>query len=485
MNILLVEDEVIPAMDLKKRLSDYGYTVSGHAVTGEQAVSLAESLDVDLILMDIKLKGDMDGVEAARIIREKAEVPIIFLTAYSDKNTLQRSMSIAPHGYVLKPVNDRDLFATLESALVRNRLEKDLRRRISLENVFARVASLAAAADSLDEFLAESLEVFGETLSVSRSYFLAVDRKKKEIINSHEWCAPGIPSVMDIVNGQPAREGAYFYDRMFLGEYLALSDTELLEDPEARDTLRRQDIKALLLFPILSGKELLGIIGFDECRSPRDWQPDELRALETMVHLAKGLFLRIRSEAGIRRQLVLNNMLSDFTGKLIDALPNQMDRVVQEALEAAGNYFHAERAYVSCFLEEGRFYNNTHEWCAEGIEPQKDFLQHVDTHTLSYFYNRLMKNEIFVFEDVDDLPDNARAEKESFKRQSIRSIIIYPAFIRGVLRGFIGFDSVRKKRSWRSVDRSWLTLFSRLCILGALSPRDEERLLIDGGKNDS
>jgi CheY-like chemotaxis protein len=104
--ILVVEDEGIIAADLSERLQSLDYKVMGIADTGEKAVAMATDLHPDFILMDIRLKGKMDGIEAAGIINERSAIPFIFMTAHADDPTLQKAKLVRPSGYLLKPVDN-------------------------------------------------------------------------------------------------------------------------------------------------------------------------------------------------------------------------------------------------------------------------------------------------------------------------------------------------------------------------------------------
>ncbi|HEY3363327.1 MAG TPA: response regulator [Methanosarcina sp.] len=123
--ILIVEDEHIVAIGIKRMLKDLGYVVTGIASSGEDAIAKAESTFPDLVLMDIMLKGDMDGVEAAREIKEKFEIPIVYLTAYSDNEILERAKITEPLGYIIKPFDEKDLYSNIEVALHKHRKNKD------------------------------------------------------------------------------------------------------------------------------------------------------------------------------------------------------------------------------------------------------------------------------------------------------------------------------------------------------------------------
>jgi PAS domain S-box-containing protein len=125
--VLIVEDEKIVALDLRAILSSVGFTVVGEAATGRNAVTAAKELLPDIILMDITLKGTMDGFDAARLISEHHDIPIVFLTAHSDEKTLERARHSEAFGYILKPFDERDVRTTVEMALYKHKTQKELK----------------------------------------------------------------------------------------------------------------------------------------------------------------------------------------------------------------------------------------------------------------------------------------------------------------------------------------------------------------------
>jgi len=126
--ILIVEDEGIIASDLEERLIELGYEVAGISPSGEEAVTRAADLKPDLVLMDIMLKGEMDGVEASGIIRKNMDIPVIFLTSFSDDQTLGRARITEPYGYILKPFEERELNCAISMALYKHEMEMKLRQ---------------------------------------------------------------------------------------------------------------------------------------------------------------------------------------------------------------------------------------------------------------------------------------------------------------------------------------------------------------------
>ena len=115
--ILIVEDEAIVALDLVHRLRSLGYIVSGSTATGEQAIQSAEDVRPDLVLMDIRLYGDMNGIEAAAYLRDRFDLPIIFVTAYSDNDVLKQALMVGASRFLLKPFEDEELRDAVESIL--------------------------------------------------------------------------------------------------------------------------------------------------------------------------------------------------------------------------------------------------------------------------------------------------------------------------------------------------------------------------------
>lgn len=124
--ILIVEDEGIVAMDIQNRVRRLGYSVSAVASSGEEAIEQAAETHPDLVLMDIVLKGMMDGTEAAGQIRERFDIPVLYLTAYADDETLQRAKITGPYGYILKPISDRELHSNIVIALHKHKMEREL-----------------------------------------------------------------------------------------------------------------------------------------------------------------------------------------------------------------------------------------------------------------------------------------------------------------------------------------------------------------------
>ncbi len=125
--VLIVEDERIVAEDLHDMLQRLNYQVVGIASSGEEAIRKAEETHPAIVLMDIRLNGELDGIQAAEMIWTRLGIPVTYLTAYADENTLERAKATLPFGYILKPFEERDLRTTIEIALYKHHMESTLK----------------------------------------------------------------------------------------------------------------------------------------------------------------------------------------------------------------------------------------------------------------------------------------------------------------------------------------------------------------------
>ncbi len=201
--IMVVEDESLVALDIKTSLEFLGYEVAAHASSGEEALQLAETSRPDLTLMDIVLQGTMDGVEAANLLWKRHKIPIVFLTAYSDADTLERAKNAGPFGYIIKPFEDKDLKAGIEIALQKYEQIKALmedRNWLSLALKSVVDAVTAVDRDALVTFLnpvAQSLTGWDEAEALGKPL-----REIFQIVDGQTGDRVDIPIEKAIVEGE-------------------------------------------------------------------------------------------------------------------------------------------------------------------------------------------------------------------------------------------------------------------------------------------
>ena len=178
--ILVVEDEGIVAADIENSLLDLGYAVSAITNSGERAIEKARELLPDLVLMDIMLMGKLDGIDAGEHIRTHFDIPVVYLTAYSDRVTLQRAKLTEPFGYILKPFEARELAPTIEIALYRHQLEVAMRRVLDKEKELKTLKSCFVSTIA-DEFRSQLCSISASTELLERDNKLLADRIKADV----------------------------------------------------------------------------------------------------------------------------------------------------------------------------------------------------------------------------------------------------------------------------------------------------------------
>jgi len=181
-NILVVEDESIVSKDIQLSLKKLGYNVIGSATTGEKAIDLAISLQPDLILMDIMLKGDINGIRATKRIQTKVNIPVIYLTAYADENTLERAKVTQPYGYIIKPFKEIDLQTSIEMALYKFKKEQEIlddRNRLysivnneSVDFIFVKSNTQLIKLKATDVLYIEALKDYVNIVTNNKKYMI-------------------------------------------------------------------------------------------------------------------------------------------------------------------------------------------------------------------------------------------------------------------------------------------------------------------------
>ncbi|MFO8057858.1 MAG: PAS domain S-box protein [bacterium] len=185
---------------------------------------------------------------------------------------------------------------------------------------------------------------------------------------------------------------------------------------------------------------------------------------------------RVKAEKRLSRRLELERIVSEISSEFVGLAGKDTDQGINRALASIGAFTGADRAYVFMF-REGWAADNTHEWCEEGIEPQIKNLKGVPINKeLPWFYEHVRKMQIFHVPDVSGLPEEAAEEREHFRAQAIKSLIVVPMAGGDEVIGFLGFDAVRERRTWSEDDQTLLLLVGQTFTHALSRKRSEEAL---------
>lgn len=315
--VLVVEDETIVATELQDKLHSMGYEVPAVASSGEQAIDQTALFSPDLLLIDIMLKGESDGIEIAEEIRRRFDVPVIYLTACTDEDTLQRAKITEPFGYIVKPFEERELHSTISMALHKHKMQKELEARIqyrlAIEEALAQASRLLVSQKEVD--LQEVLQVIGKAVSANRAFIVQLREHGKRSGNTHRWCAPGCVPQMADRHELAAAPFAWWMKRLEGDENIRIEDVSALPDEaEAeKEFLRAQHVRSCLCAPIHAADgSLRGFMGFEDIEKCRDWFDEEIKALRVVGEMVGFCWDRKQSEEVLResqekyRELVEN-----------------------------------------------------------------------------------------------------------------------------------------------------------------------------------
>jgi len=299
--IFIVEDEAIVANDIQETLKSLGYVVTGIARSGETAIEKVKETKPDLVLMDIHLAGEMDGVEAAGKIHVLYDIPIIYLTAYADKLLLDRAKITEPYGYILKPYDERELHSVIEMALYKSKLEREIKKRDAI--LFAVSSAVEwllriSGADpetqkKIHDFniidMRDILEPIGFALDASSIGIFTIkpNPSGSDIIGmKYEWTAQDSAASMY----KPELKEMNFASTGLSRWKEALQKGEVIIAPASTVTETEKrffyllEMKSAVILPIFIRNNLWGFIGFFN-KYERTRSSDEIEALRITANL--------------------------------------------------------------------------------------------------------------------------------------------------------------------------------------------------------
>lgn len=202
---------------------------------------------------------------------------------------------------------------------------------------------------------------------------------------------------------------------------------------------------------------------------------DQEGNLKGIVIVAKDITELKRVEETIKRKLEFEKMISEISSRFIGMY--DIDKAINSSLADIGNLSGASRAYLFLFREDGAIMDNTHEWCAKGVQAEIDNLQNLPTDMFPWWMKKLGNKEVIHIKDVSRMPIEAKMEKETLESQGIKSLLVLPLYVKGKSAGFIGFDNVSETEEWREEDFSILRISSEMIGNGLARERAEKALL--------
>ena len=356
----------------------------------------------------------------------------------------------------------------------------DLRYLEQFENLIITISGrfVNVGSRDLDAEINHALQAIGSFAEVERSYVFQFSDDRRRFTNTHEWCATGVKPMIARLQDAPADEFHWALQHFLRGEELYVEDVEKLP-PEAAFVKAEfviQGIKSMVNVPLVCENRVMGFVGFDALRRPKVWTTKHRNLLKVVGEIIAGAIERERKTAALSHQVQMEKLVADISTHFINIPISQLDIEIGESIKRIGKFTGVDRSYVFRISNDNICMNNTHEWCAEGIEPQIERLQGLPVAEFGYSMQWLKQGEVFHVPDVSELPSEAERERKEFESEGIKTLVNVPIMARQMMIGFLGFDAVHARKLWLGDDIRLLKLIGEI-IANALDRKAiEERL---------
>ncbi len=407
-SILIVDDDPDICQALADLLDHEGYEVHS-AGTGARAIDMTKHHHFGAVILDLGLP-DMDGQAVLKtLLSEDPTLPVIILTAFTKEEKTVAALRQGAFAYLAKPYNREELKAVLRRAIG--------------------VKTLAAKAERIERALSDSEERFRSVVESAPDAIILADQHG------------------NILSWNHAAQGMFQYSAQeLLGQPLTV-----IMPPRYRaaheEGFRR--LRATGEARIVGTTLELHGLRKDGSEFPLELSLGTWQTKEGVCYcgIIRDITERKRVEGDLQLKLEMEKTVAGISDNFLRLA--DFDQAVSRSMGEIGRLSGASRAYLFLYRAPTDRWDNTHEWCAEGVSPQIAQLQNIHSSQFPWWFSQIRSGELIQITDVSALPPEARAEKEEFERQEIRSLLALPVYTGTDLSGFLGFDNVVTTGPWR------------------------------------
>ncbi|MFT5106830.1 MAG: two-component system cell cycle sensor histidine kinase/response regulator CckA [Pseudoalteromonas tetraodonis] len=468
--ILVVDDERIVAEDISECLEAMGCEVIGTALSGAEAIEKAASMRPDIIMMDIVIQGDMDGIDAAKIIRDNYDIPSVFLTANSDPGVLSRAKACEPAGYIVKPFEEAGLRSTVEIALYKVEMEHALKESHEwLATTLNSIGDGVIATDNQGRI--KFMNPIAETLT-GWDTSQATGRPLTQIftIYNEDTQQPTANPAM-----RALEEGCVF--SLEHGTLLARPDGSVIPIDDSGAPIRDN-----------AGNIIGSVLVFRDVTENRKAEMEVKRHQEHLEELVRErthkiqktndqltaeIDVRKRTEQALAYKMGMENLISSVSSLFLNLRPSEIEDSINTALDKIGSVMGIESCYIVEFSQNGDIFSLTHSWPLSETQEPPDAFKNSDSINFPWWNLRLSNDEYIFVPDILQLPDTAGAEREMFRSRGISSILAIPMREGSRLIGYLGFPSPGIGRHWQADDLVVLKTLSSILLSALTRQRNE------------
>ncbi len=318
-----------------------------------------------------------------------------------------------------------------------------------------------APLDQNDGVLNDMLATVGKFTGADRVYIFKNDNTLRISSNIHEWCAQGVRPQIDNLRAVSFDLFPDVIKALMRGSPVHVPHVMALpKDHPTRLILEPQGVRSVLLLPLMQAGECGGFVGFDAVREERLFSDAEFYLLKIVAEIIASIDFRRQTERRLLLNLEMHRFLSEFSRKCVSMRDGELDGLINEALSRAGMMTASDRCYLVLYDEQSATLTNTHEWCAEGVESQIGALRDTPADVVRWAMDSLLRFEELHIPRVADLEGDARDFQSLLQDQDIQALFVTPLISQGRLKGFLGFDSVQRERSWSDDHRQLLIILA-------------------------
>jgi len=464
--ILVVDDERIVAQDISECLISIGCDVVGTALSGLEAIEKAGELRPDLIMMDVVIQGEMDGIEAAQIIRDRYDTPCVFLTAYSDAAALARAKACEPAGYIVKPFEEAGLRSTVEIALYKVDMEHALKESHEwLATTLNSIGDGVIATDAQGDVkfmnpIAEALTGWQTQVATGRPLAEVFTILNEETRNP----APN-PAMRALEEGCVCS--------LDHGTILIRPDQSVIpiDDSGApiRDNLGNI-IGAVLVFRDVTDTRKAELEVRRHQEHLEELVEERTRKIQrTNEQLVAEVDVRRRTEQALAYKMRMENLISTVSSLFLNLRPSQIDASIISTLERVGTVLEIDSCFIIQYSPKGDRFTQTHSW----PEPPGERIKDLESAKFPWWNQRLSGDEYIYIPDVLGLPDSAAPERELLLDLDASSILAIPMREGSQPIGCLALPSAGSGRQWHSEDLAALKTISSILLASIVRKRNE------------
>lgn len=329
---------------------------------------------------------------------------------------------------------------------------------ISISNTY-----INAPIENFDVTINNSLREIGMFVNSDRSYIFDYNWDKNICTNTYEWCAEGISSEINHLKEVPLADLASWVDSHKNKRALFIENVSLLNDDDpVKQILDEQKIKSLITIPLINENDCIGFVGFDSVRYQHVYSEKERILLEVFSQMIVNLSNRKNANEFIHQQIKEQQLINLISSEFVSADYKNIESKIQFMLEKTGQFFRVDRSYILRYYEDSEIETNTHEWCANNINSEKDSINHVSLNNFPWWKKQVIKKSIIHIGNVNDLPEEAAIEKTELLRQGIKTLLCFPILNNNTLIGYYGFDVVNSIRYWTKNQINLIEILSNI-----------------------